>query len=93
MAHRYSDVISRTLSSRERRVPTNQQEETPFVIQPLASSSALFLREFLGRHSSSLREDIARFGAILLRGFDVELRGGFSGGGPARCGVRGQNDA
>jgi len=71
MAQRYSEVISRTLRRAERRVPTNQ-EETPLVIEPHTSPSVGFLREFLGHYSSTLLEDLARFGAILLRGFDVE---------------------
>lgn len=71
MDPRYSGVISRTLTAAERRVPTNE-DETPLVIEPLESSNAAFLRNFLGCYSSQLLNDLAKHGALLLRGFDVE---------------------
>jgi hypothetical protein len=67
----YSDVISRTLTRAERRTPNNE-EGTPLVIEPLKSSSAAFLREFLKYHSSQILEDLAKHGALLVRGFEVE---------------------
>jgi Taurine catabolism dioxygenase TauD, TfdA family len=71
LAHRYDDVIVRLLDPTERRVQTSETE-TPLVIAPRRSSSPQFLRDFLSSNSAQLTEDIARHGAILLRGFNVD---------------------
>jgi alpha-ketoglutarate-dependent taurine dioxygenase len=76
MEQRYAGVISRTLDRTERRIRINE-EETPLVIEPLESSSAQFLREFLTCYSRQILEDIAKHGALLLRGFDVDSAGDF----------------
>ena len=49
------------------------ETETPLVIAPRQSSSPEFLRNFLSSHSTQLCEDIARHGALLLRGFNVDF--------------------
>ena len=72
----YDNVISRTLSKAERRVHTSEKE-TPLVIEPLRSSNIDFLTGFLERYSAKILEDLARCGAVLLRGFEVESPGDF----------------
>jgi Taurine catabolism dioxygenase TauD, TfdA family len=71
LGQRYDGVVVRLLDSAERRVQISETE-TPLVIAPRQSSSPQFLREFLSSNSTQLSEDIARHGAILLRGFNVD---------------------
>ena len=72
LAQRYNDdVVVRLLDPTERRVQISETE-TPLVIAPRRSSSPQFLRDFLSSNSAQLTEDIARHGAILLRGFNVD---------------------
>jgi Taurine catabolism dioxygenase TauD, TfdA family len=71
LGQRYDGVVVRALSSAERRVNTNELE-TPMVIAPRQSNSPQFLRRFLSSHSNQLCEDIAKHGAILLRGFHID---------------------
>jgi hypothetical protein len=71
MGQRYEGVIVRLLDPTERRVPTSEIE-TPLVIAPRQSSAPQFLEHFLSSHSVQLIEDIAKHGAILLRGFKID---------------------
>nr|WP_260691645.1 TauD/TfdA family dioxygenase [Rhizobium laguerreae] len=70
MTSRYVDVVGRVLSEAERGFPTDEQE-TPFVIEPLESTTTEFLSDFLSRHSEQVLADIAKHGALLIRGFDI----------------------
>ena len=71
MGQRYEGVVVRLLDPTERRVPTSEIE-TPLVIAPRQSSAPQFLEHFLSSHSVQLIEDIAKHGAILLRGFKID---------------------
>src|SRR6476646_10748652 len=71
LGERYVGVIARLLDSAERGVQISETE-TPLVIAPRGPSSPEFLRDFLSSHSTQLSEDIARHGALLLRGFNVD---------------------
>ena len=66
----YEDVVCRYLCNAERRVPT-ELECTPLVIEPNNFSSSDFLQQFLEHNSETLVQDIARYGAVLLRGFEI----------------------
>ena len=43
----------------------------PLVIEANGSTNIGFLQEFLASHSANLLEDISKYGAVLLRGFDI----------------------
>lgn len=87
----YDDVICRFLCRAERRVSTDQ-ESTPLVIEPLKSSSSTFLREFLERNSQSIIRDIAKYGALLLRGFEIDSSSSFEKAILSIHGMRGMRD-
>ena len=76
MSDTYYGVISRLLNREERRVPT-EEEQTPLVLEPLRSANKAFLEEFLQHHSTQIKMDLARHGAVLLRGFGVESASDF----------------
>jgi len=71
MEKSYKGVVVRFLRDEERGQRT-QEKETPLVIEPLVSKDQKFLKEFLSSHSEQLMKDISKYGAILLRGFDME---------------------
>jgi alpha-ketoglutarate-dependent taurine dioxygenase len=71
MEQQYAGVVRRTLESNERRI-REIVDCTPLVIEPLKSSSGMFLRQFLDEYSPQILEDIAKYGALLIRGFDVD---------------------
>jgi len=91
MDQRYTGVVTRTLRDEERRVPTTEQQ-TPLVIEPLHARDATFLAEFLASHSSELIEDIARHGAVLVRGFDVTSPADFERQVLSIRGMQGMNE-
>jgi alpha-ketoglutarate-dependent taurine dioxygenase len=76
MSQTYDGVITRHLNRTERRVPS-EEEETPLVIEPSKVSNKDFLLEFLQQHSARIHTDLAKHGAILLRGFGVDRAGDF----------------
>jgi alpha-ketoglutarate-dependent taurine dioxygenase len=70
MDNKYQDVITRFLRDDERFV-LSEEKEMPLVIEASASTDAEFLQQFLAANSAQVLEDIAKYGAVLLRGFDV----------------------
>lgn len=70
LGQRYDGAVIRLLEPAERRVQTTEAQ-TPLVISPRPSSEPQFLREFLSSNSTQLCEELARHGAILLRGFNI----------------------
>ena len=66
----YPDVITRFLHEHERLI-LSEEKEMPLVIEAKKTTELPFLQQFLRTHSTDLLEDISRYGAVLLRGFDV----------------------
>lgn len=71
MKDKYMDVTTRFLREDERLIVTKEQE-MPLVIEAKDSKSTAFLNAFLNENSPQILSDIERYGAILLRGFDIE---------------------
>ena len=72
ISRNYDGVISRFLYENERLIPSKELQ-LPLVIEAKNddSKSFEFLTQFLTAHSNELSADLAQYGAILLRGFDV----------------------
>lgn len=68
--NQYSDVRTRFLRNDERLIVSCEQE-MPLVIEPQTHKDAAFLQDFLKTNSHRIVEDIAQYGAVLLRGFDI----------------------
>ncbi|MFI4963314.1 MAG: TauD/TfdA family dioxygenase [Legionellales bacterium] len=71
MHREYKGVVSRFLRPDERLIVSDEQE-MPLVIEPAGSTSLPFLKQFLVDNSTQIIDDLAHYGAVLLRGFDVE---------------------
>ena len=91
MDQRYTGVVARALRDDERRVPTDERQ-TPLVIEPLRSRDSTCLQEVLASHSPQIMEDIARHGAVLLRGFDLTSPADFEREVLSIRGMRGLNE-
>ena len=70
MPNEYPGVITRFLQKNERLIES-EENEMPLVIEAKAATDLSFLQEFLASNSTKIIEDIALYGAVLLRGFNV----------------------
>ncbi len=70
MKKNYTGVITRFLRQDERLI-LSEEHEMPFVIEADGSSDINFLQQFLADHSEQLIDDLSKYGAVLLRGFDI----------------------
>lgn len=70
MNKEYTGVITRFLRPDERLIES-EEKEMPLVIEAQESTDLKFLQEFLAANSLKIKEDIAQYGAVLLRGFEV----------------------
>ncbi|CEG57513.1 TauD/TfdA family dioxygenase [Legionella fallonii] len=70
MDKEYVGVNTRFLR-REERLMASEEHEMPRVIEAKESKDLNFLYQFLAANSQKVIEDIANYGAVLLRGFDV----------------------
>jgi alpha-ketoglutarate-dependent taurine dioxygenase len=70
MHHDYASVTTRFLRQDERFM-LSQEHEMPLVLEAKESTDVKFLKDFLATHSTQILEDLAHYGAILLRGFDI----------------------
>lgn len=68
--HEYKGVTTRFLQDQERLI-LSEEKEMPLVIEPSDSRDDLFLSEFLSSHATQIVEDMAKYGAVLLRGFNI----------------------
>lgn len=68
--HQYNEVVTRFLHDNERLV-LSQEKEMPLVIEALEQKTE-FLHDFLSSNSEKIIADMAKYGAILLRGFHIE---------------------
>lgn len=76
MLNEYAGVITRFLRQEERLI-SSKENEMPLVIEAKDSTDIKFLQEFLSTHSTHLLNDIAKYGAVLLRGFDISTEADF----------------
>lgn len=53
------------------RLILSEEKEMPLVIEAKGSTDLKFLQDFLTFNSAKIIEDIAKYGAVLLRGFEV----------------------
>lgn len=71
MHKEYQGVVTRFLRQDERLI-LSEENEMPLVIEANGSSDFSFLQQFLASNSHHILDDIARYGAVLLRGFNIE---------------------
>ncbi|MGC1181505.1 TauD/TfdA family dioxygenase, partial [Legionella sp.] len=53
------------------RVVLSEEKEMPLVIEAEGETCCEFLQQFVAKNATKLLEDMANYGAILLRGFDI----------------------
>lgn len=70
MPHEYVGVTTRFLQHNERLVES-EEKEMPLVIEAKESKDLNFLHAFLAANSQQIIEDMATYGAVLLRGFNI----------------------
>lgn len=70
MHNEYSGVITRFLRDDE-RLMLSEEKEMPLVLEAHRETSIEYLQQFLAANATKLIEDMAQYGAVLLRGFDV----------------------
>lgn len=66
----YKNVSTRFLKDDERLI-LSEEKEMPLVIEASESKSADFLNQFLTENEDQIIKDMAHYGAVLLRGFDI----------------------
>lgn len=74
--NQYPMVTTRFLH-REERLIHSEETEMPLVIEAKEHSSLTFLHEFLQTHSAQIQQEISRYGAVLLRGFQINNEADF----------------
>jgi len=92
MPNQYPDVTTRFLRSDERLI-LSEENEMPLVIEAKHAADLDFLHGFIKAHSEQLIEDIAKYGAILLRGFRIKSDEDFEKTILSIKGVQGISDA
>lgn len=70
MSNKYSGVITRFLRDDERFI-LSEEKEMPLVLEADGDCSSQFAQELLKKNSSSILADMAKYGAVLLRGFNI----------------------
>ena len=71
MDYDYPEVITRFLNDNERLI-LSDEKEMPLVLEARESKDLPFLKQFLNTNSAQIMKDIATYGAVLLRGFDIQ---------------------
>jgi alpha-ketoglutarate-dependent taurine dioxygenase len=74
--HQYQGVNTRFLEAHERLIQSDEKQ-MPLVIESQLSKDLPFFQEFLEKHSTNLLEDLAQYGALLFRGFDIQTEEDF----------------
>jgi hypothetical protein len=69
--YEYTGVCTRFLRDDERFI-LSYEKEMPLVIEAQGIKTAAFLHQFLTANASQLVADIAKYGAVLFRGFDID---------------------
>lgn len=88
----YAGVITRFLRSDERLI-LSEEHDMPLVIEANESKGVDFLKKFLNEHSEKFIDDLSKYGAILLRGFDITSEEAFENTVLSIKGFRGMSDA
>jgi hypothetical protein len=70
MKQNYTGVTTRFLRDDERLILSDEKEMT-LVLEANASNDVPFLKQFIASHSTQIMADIAQYGAVLLRGFNI----------------------
>jgi len=70
MNNKYTEVTTRFLRDDERFL-LSEEKEMPLVIEAKTHSDPAFLQNFLATNATQLLQDMAQYGAVLLRGFDI----------------------
>ena len=68
--HDYNGVTSRFLNEHERLI-VSEEKEMPLVIEACEQNSYSFLSGFLQSNANKIISDMAHYGAVLLRGFNI----------------------
>lgn len=92
MPNQYQGVTTRFLRDDERLI-LSKEKEMPLVIEAKDSQDISFLQRFLKQHSAEILEDIAIYGAVLLRGFQVKSDADFENTVLSINGLQGIGDA
>lgn len=71
VSNSYEGVTTRVLRPDERLI-ASQETDMPLVFEAKDQASTQFLQTFLQANSESLMEDVAQYGALLFRGFDIQ---------------------
>ncbi|MBA2655946.1 MAG: TauD/TfdA family dioxygenase [Tatlockia sp.] len=90
--HNYAEVKTRFLRQDERLI-LSDDNDMPLVIEAKIATSPLFLQNFLRSNSTIILEDIVTYGAVLLRGFDINSDEDFEKTVLSIEGFRGISDA
>ena len=67
----YEGVTTRFLREEERLI-TSLETEMPLVFEAKERADTQFLHAFLKANSENLMEDVAKYGALLFRGFEIQ---------------------
>ncbi len=70
MDNEYKNVTTRFLRQEE-RLMSSDENQMPLVIEARDLTDIHSLKNFLNNHSEKIKGDIANYGAVLLRGFDI----------------------
>lgn len=89
---KYGQVVTRFLRQEERLILSDEQE-MPLVIEAKSSTDLEFLHHFLKTNSEKLLEDVATYGAVLFRGFEVNSNETFENTILSIEGLQGISDA
>ena len=93
MDNKYTGVVTRFLHQDERLILSEDAREMPLVIEASSSTGVTFLQSFLKSHSAQILDDIANYGAVLLRGFDISSDEDFENSVLSVQGFRGISEA
>jgi len=88
----YDGVTTRFLCEEE-RLMTSLEKEMPLVFEAKERSDMQFLQDFLNNHSESLMNDLAKYGALLFRGFSVRSDHDFENAILSINGIQGISEA
>lgn len=71
MMSEYPDLITRFLRDDERLI-LSDEKEMPLVLEAIHQRSPEFLQQFLATKANKLIDDLAKYGALLFRGFEID---------------------
>jgi alpha-ketoglutarate-dependent taurine dioxygenase len=72
MVHSSYDGVTTRFLRKDEHLVTSSENTMPLVIEANQRKDIKFLQEFLKANSESLMIDVAKYGALLFRGFDIK---------------------